>query len=379
MIGTLSEIERQKLTPGNRVTVLRDGDEYFPAICKSIQDAKHYILIEQFIYRNDRTGAEVGSLLAQKALEGVKVYVIADWVGSFDTPDEFFREFEKHGIEFGWFNPISMVRRKFRPFNLRTHRKIVVCDGSVGYLGGMNIADDYRSVSDGGRGWRDTSVRIEGPAVKVLVDCFVQAWARSSHVRIPYHSLRQNKIPRGDANCAIIDNTLRNSRRTIRRVYAEAIKRAETEILITNAYFLPDRKFLSLLRKKSRAGVKVRLLLPGVSDVRFFTAATRHLYRELLDDGVEIYEFQNRVMHAKTCVVDEIWSTVGSFNLDQRSIRGNLEINAVFFSAIVAKTLRDQFEDDLKTSKRILVEDIENRPWTEKLAGWFLYRLRALL
>jgi len=267
----------------------------------------------------------------------------------------------------------------FVRFRRRNHRKVLVVDGHVGFTGGLNISDDYAAVEDGGNGWRDTQVRIVGPAAADLERHFLGTWLRFKGGRFDEHRFRRAALGATSAKLRIISNDFGEGRRTIRKAYVHAITHAKRRILLTHAYFLPPSRVVRALTRAARHGVRVVVILAASTDVRAVLYAARALYRRLLKAGVEVYEWEGRVLHAKTAVIDNSWSTVGSANLDPQSLRENLEINAVFIDSHFANAVERMFEGDLKSCTEITMDTVRGYGWFERLLQWLAYRVRRWL
>jgi cardiolipin synthase len=279
----------------------------------------------------------------------------------------------------------------FRPFKItgslgrvfvrmfrRNHRKALVVDGLVGFTGGLNISDDYASLEDGGRGWRDTHVRIVGPSAQALERLFLNTWAVN---RGPTPRLERFRRPMaaGHERVRIIGNDFALDRKDIRRAYLDAFSHAQHTIFLTHSYFLPPAKVLKAMIRASRRGVRVAVILAAATDVKLLLFAARGLYGRLLKNRVEVYEWQGRVLHAKTAVVDTRWSTVGSTNLDAQSLRQNLEVNAVFLDTPLAQSIEQLFLDDLTHCERITFDTVRGYGWVQRLVSWLAYQVRFWL
>jgi cardiolipin synthase len=261
----------------------------------------------------------------------------------------------------------------------RNHRKSLVVDGKVGFTGGLNISDDYAAPVDGGRGWRDTHVRIVGPTALELERLFLQTWRRHRGPRFDQEAFNRP----GGAACAgikIVGNDFALDSKAIRRAYTEAFNRAASHIYLTHAYFLPPSRLLKALVSAARRGVRVVVILAGTTDVLMVLYAARGLYPRLLRAGVEVYEWNNgRVLHAKTAVADGMWATVGSSNLDPLSLRQNLEVNAIVLDAPFAAALERMFYEDLEQCVRVTKETVREWGLFQRLASWIAFRLRYWL
>lgn len=344
-------IQRGLLVPGNQVRVLRDGDESFPAMVQAIRNAQRYVCLETYILRDDKTGWEFAAALADRARHGVEVSLIYDGFGSFGLGAEFLEHLTGNGVRLYEYHPVMPWRRGF-DLNRRDHRKQLIVDGDIGFLGGINIADEYRK-HDGVSAWRDTHLELKGPAVRQMLRLFTLTWLRQSG--LPMHSERYRHVspPLGDTAVRIMGNRRHADRGSIKKEYLSAFSEARKSILITNSYFIPDSEIRKALQDAARRGVRVALLLAGKTDVQALQLATRHFYHRFLDGGLELYEWDQSTLHAKTAVVDDDWSTVGSYNLNWRSLFHNLECNIFVSDAAVAAEMQKMFWNDVANSKVI--------------------------
>ncbi|HAP67463.1 MAG TPA: cardiolipin synthase [Nitrospinae bacterium] len=361
----------QHIINGNRVTLLKDGKEAFPSMISAIEGASSTINLETYMLRSDRTGWRFGEILAKKSSEGVEVNIIYDSLGSLDCGEDFLQFLQSRGINIMEYNPIAPWKKGWRWLR-RNHRKILVVDGRVGFTGGINIADDYSDPSEGGKGWRDTHIKIEGPAVRELQRLFLSTWKKSSGERKYFPYLEES----GDTPVQIVGSREIRNRKAIKKAYINAIKNAKESIYLTNAYFIPDRGILRAIWNACKRGVEIVLILPGVSDVKVVQYASRSLYSRLLSQGVKIYEREGKVLHSKTAVIDGIWSTIGSYNMDHRSYLYDLEVNAIIYGREFGEKVKRVFIDDLKDCSKIELDKWKERPLKEKLFEKFCFRFR---
>ena len=361
----------QHIINGNRVTLLKDGKEAFPSMISAIEGASSTINLETYMLRSDRTGWRFGEILAKKSSEGVEVNIIYDSLGSLDCGEDFLQFLQSRGINIMEYNPIAPWKKGWRWLR-RNHRKILVVDGRVGFTGGINIADDYSDPSEGGKGWRDTHIKIEGPAVRELQRLFLSTWKKSSGERKYFPYLEES----GDTPVQIVGSREIRNRKAIKKAYINAIKNAKESIYLTNAYFIPDRGILRAIWNACKRGVEIVLILPGVSDVKVVQYASRSLYSRLLSQGVKIYEREGKVLHSKTAVIDGIWSTIGSYNMDHRSYLYDLEVNAIIYGREFGEKVKRVFIDDLKDCRKIELDKWKERPLKEKLIEKFCFRFR---
>jgi cardiolipin synthase len=363
----------------NRVSLLLDGRQAFPAMLNAIAQAKSTICLETYILRDDHTGRRFAAALAERARAGVEVNLLYDAWGS-SVSEPFLQALGAAGVRTHpfhrvgpWSWPWTFLARILR----RDHRKSLVVDGRVAFLGGLNISDDYAAPEDGGAGWRDTHVRVEGPAALQLQALFLRTWRRHMGARLDRARYARPGPP--DRSLRIVASDFRLRRRGIRRAYLAAIGYARHEVLITQAYFLPPLSLLRAILQAARRGVEVRIILAGTTDVPLVLYAVRAMYERFLRAGVRIFEWRGRVLHAKTAVVDSRWATVGSSNLDAMSFFGNLEVNAVVEDPAFARALEEVFADDLTHCVEIKLADVQRRGIVDRIAFWLAYLLRQWL
>jgi cardiolipin synthase A/B len=372
---------------GNQLRLLRNGVAAYPEMLAAIASAKQQILLEMYWFGSDMIGRKFAAALGAAARRGVEVSIIFDAVGSVGASDEMFAELERAGATVIEYNPIAPWKRRFRLSRLtrRDHRKILVVDGKTGFTGGINIADYWLPLDDGGAGWRDDMVRIDGPAVAGLSDCFSMVWARlrgrklrltDSLLQPPAaETLRRGRSPA----IRILGQRFLRTQREISRAYLHYLRRAERSVFIANSYFVPDGRVLRALTRAARRGVDVRIIVPGQSDVDIVRHASRAVWGRLLRAGVRVFEWDESVLHAKTAVVDGLWSTIGTFNFDYMSLRMNLEVNVSVLDAPFAGCLEASFLEDLELCREVSLVDFRFRPLGQRLLEYLAYRLRKFL
>ena len=315
------------------------------------------------------------------------VCVIYDAVGSIDADDAMFDEMRAAGCDVREFNPIAPWRRRFALGRVknRDHRKILVVDQYVALTGGVNLGDPWAPIEEGGAGWRDDMIRIEGVAALSMRDVFLFTWSdlggREPSPAMGEAELIESGIslPKSGSSVRVLANKYRRQRAAIRRGYLTEIGRAKQEILITNSYFVPDRVIRKALAAARRRGVAVKVLLPGESDVAAVYFAARRLYSWMLARGIELYEWNGTVLHAKTAVVDRRWCTVGTYNMDYLSWRNNLEVNVAVVDESLGGAMARRFGIDTARSTKIEPDDWGYRPLGERALEEFFYLFRRLL
>jgi len=376
------------LTGGNDITLLKNGSEAFPAMLSAIREARETICLESYIFRSDRTGRNFAEALASKAKQGIEVLLIYDAVGSRGSDNRMFSDLKAAGVRtleyhpvFLWHGPIASRHRRgggWAWWN-RDHRKLLAVDSRIGFTGGINICDDHADPSEGGGGWRDTDIRIEGPAVREIQRLFLSTWRDEGGEKINERKFLTRAESAGDSVVAVLGTRELRSRRIIRKAYLHAIKSSRRSVCIANAYFVPDRGILRAVRNAVGRRVSFRILLSSKSDAPPVHYAGRALYYRLLKWGVRIWEWQGPILHAKTAVVDGTWSTIGSYNMDHRSVFHNLELNVNVLGAGFGARMEEMFEEDLKHSKEITLSEWRARSWTERLLEQLFYTFRHLL
>ncbi|MEM9195233.1 MAG: phospholipase D-like domain-containing protein [Myxococcota bacterium] len=366
---------------GNLVTLLKDGREAFPAMLEAVSSAEREICLEMYWFGSDATGRRFASALMSQAEAGVAVKIIYDAIGSWESDDTMFDDLRAAGCQVIEYNPISPFRKRFNlgVVNRRDHRKILVVDNRVGVTGGVNLGDAWAPVEEGGDGWRDDMIRIEGPAVTQLRDVFLRTWAELRDHRSGTTFIPAPTPERGASRVRVLANFYSGERRSVRRAYLEQMRRAREFIYIANSYFIPDREIRRALYDAVDRGVVVRVLVPGEGDVRAVWFAGRARYEGLLRRGVELYEWQRTILHAKSAVIDGCWCTVGTYNLDHRSWRFNLEVNVAVEDEALGAVMKERFEADIAESAKLELRTFRFRPLTDRLLEQFFYVFRKLL
>ena len=370
------------LSAGNQVTLLEDGPATYAAMLQAIDAARHHVHLEVYIMEDDEVGRRFAERLVARRRAGVEVRLVFDAVGSMRTPREFFLRMVDAGVEVIEFNPVTpgTVLAKGLALNRRNHRKLTIVDGRVAFLGGINISSVYTSGSSGSgtsgradppfeeRPWRDTQVRIEGPVVADFQRSFAKMWSQLEKKPPLAGAAYFPPLPRrGPHLVRAVEGWLDTGLNPLYVTLISAIESAQTRVRITMAYFVPHDELLEALEAAARRGVRVELILPSRSDHWLVQAAARSYYQRMLDAGIRIHERKTRLLHAKTATIDGVWSTVGSTNLDWRSLLHNDEINAVVLGAEFAQAMDRAFERDLAASEAITLERWASRPFQDRL------------
>lgn len=374
------------LIKGNRVRLLVDGPATYAAMHRAIAGARHSVNMETFIFEDDETGRELADLLILKREEGVRVNLIYDSVGCMNTPASFFMRLRNKGVNVVEFNPVNPLKTaKKWQLTMRDHRKILVVDGRIAITGGVNISQVYSSKFFGeeeGRPripWRDTDILIEGPAVAEFQKIFLQAWAKQKGPVLNENEYFPKQQEYGNNLVQVLKSSPGEAGRITFIMYVSAVAFAEKSIHLTAAYFVPDRQMIEALREAAKSGVDVKIILPKSSDQNLALYAGRYYYDELLEAGVRLYERRNAILHAKTSVIDGVWATVGSTNLDFLSFSQNFEINTVIVSSDFAAEMEKMFARDLAESDRIIENEWEKRPLGTRIREWLSHLFSHML
>ena len=399
-IAIEEEVSGTPLTLGNAATLLRDGPDFYRSMQDAIEKARDHVNLEFYIFEDDDVGRAFAKLLLRKAAEGVSVNLIYDSVGSLDTPRAFFDGLRAGGVKVLEYNPVNPLKAgAVWRINNRNHRKVAIVDGRIGYTGGINISNVYAGGSSPGSvsvrpsrtssrgvagsragsisraaqsiGWRDTNVRIEGPAIAQLQRLFLETWEKQRGEALPQRDWFPSMQRVGSEPVRIIASGPGDKVPAIYVSLLSAIAHAEKSVRITMAYFVPDPQTIDALKAAASRGVDVALLLPSYSDFWAVFHAGRSHYSDLLEAGIKIHERQTALLHAKSIVIDGVWSTVGSSNLDWRSFLHNEELNAVILGWSFGKQMEAMFEEDLRESVRIERESWARRPVESRMKEWF--------
>jgi cardiolipin synthase len=367
------------LVIGNKVTLLKDGPATYQAMLAAIGRARDHVNLETYIFEDDATGRQFADLLLTKRSEGVRVNLLYDSVGGLRTPQAFFDRLKDDGVSVIEFNPVNPLKaKKGWQINNRDHRKLLVVDGAVAFLGGINISDVYSTGSSVVRGspdpssggWRDTHVQIEGPVAADFQKLFMDTWARQGGEPLAGGNYFPPLKAAGSQIVRAIGSRAEDPSSPMYVTLMSAITSAEKQVYLTNAYFVPDPQLLQALVGAARRGVDVKLILPSESDSGLVFHAGRSHYEELLAGGVRIFERQGALLHSKTAIIDGVWSTIGSTNLDWRSFLHNDELNAIILGREFAQQMQAMFETDLAASQEIERAGWEHRPPLTRLKEW---------
>ena len=352
---------------GNRVEVLLNGDEIFPSMLQAIRSAQRSITFETYIYWSGSIGREFADALVERARAGVKVHVLLDWIGSAKMDDALLDELRAGGVALERYHQPHWYH--LPRLNNRTHRKLLVVDGAVGFTGGVGIADQWRGHAQDADHWRDTHFRIEGPAVAQMQAVFMDNWIKATGRVLHGGDYFPPLQAKGDMTAQMFSSSPTGGSESMHLMYLMAITAAQHSIELSSSYFVPDDLAIRALVDAARRGVKVRIVTPGPDiDSEIVRRASRARWGELLEAGITIAEYQPTMFHCKVLVVDELLVSVGSTNFDNRSFRINDEANLNVLDAGFARRQVAIFEADLARSRPVTLEAWRQRPWPQKLA-----------
>ena len=371
-LQTMHALTGAPMTSGNRAEVLKNGVQIFPSMLAAIRAAQKTINLEFYIYWDGEVGRLFAEALAERARAGVVVKVILDAVGSAQMSQGLIDFLVRNGIDVEWYHPLRWYT--LSRFNHRTHRKLLIVDGTVGFSGGVGIADEWLGDADSKTHWRETVIRVEGSVVTQMQFAFMDNWVKSRGELLTGLDYFPQVEPRGEHLAQVIKSSPSEGSSSVKLLYIISIVSAQKSIWISNAYFVPDPDTVRALEGAVRRGVDVRVIVPGkYTDVPIVRHASHLYYETMLKHGIRVFEYRPTMMHAKTMVVDGIWSTIGSSNFDARSFRINDEVNVNVYDEGIAAKLEEMFREDLAHSEEITERKWLRRPlfkkWREKIAG----------
>lgn len=370
LIKLLHNNERTKLTIHNDVDILINGEEKFKYLLEDIENAKDHIHLEYYILKDDIIGTKVINALCEKAKEGVKVRITFDDVGS-KISSKSKRKMKDNGIEFYPFMPVLFSRFTGK-MNYRNHRKIVVIDGCIGYVGGINISDNYVNYETDERFWRDTHLRIKGEAVKSLQILFLTTWqfVSNNNIKITKNLFSTDKCD-NKLGVQIASSGPDSDWANIMEAIFTAITNAEDYVYITTPYFIPNDEIITAIEVASRCDIDVRIIIPKNSDSWTAEYATNSYIEKLLEANVKVYRYSKGFVHAKTMVIDDVFTTVGTANMDYRSFNINFEVNALMYDKTVCKNLKKQFMFDINDCEEVKYDSWKQRSRLNKIKESF--------
>jgi len=373
----IESVLEERFTFGNSLQILASGSRPFDVIFEALREAKNFICLEFYIVRADETGRILSDILCEKAQSGVSVWFKYDHFGSIATPVAYWDRLRKAGVQVRASRPFN-IASPFR-YTRRNHRKLIIIDGILSFTGGLNIGDEYRGILHRKSPWRDTGIMMSGPISSRLLEVFGKTWTFTGgepfSVKTP---VQQSGPATGSAVVPVFTGSARQRRR-MRRLLYYSIHSASRSICLTTAYFTPSMRLVETLEEAVLRGAEVKLLLPGESDFRAPFYAGRHFFDRLLRRGVRIFQYQGRILHAKTSVFDGVWSVVGSANLDFRSLRRNDEGNVGVLDEDIGNQMLEIFDKDLTSSRETLLDAWRKRPALQKFQERFFSLFRRRL
>jgi cardiolipin synthase len=363
---------------GNRVETLLNGDEIFPAMLAAIRGAQSTITFETYIYWSGAIGRDFAAALAERARAGVRVHVLLDWVGAAKIEAPLLAEMEAAGVEVERYRPLRWYH--LHRMNRRTHRKLLVVDGRIGFTGGVGIADVWLGDAEDPEHWRDTHFRLEGPAVAQMQAAFLDNWLEVRPEVLHGDAYFPPLEPAGEMKAQVFKSSFGEGAESTRLMYLLSIACARESVLLSSSYFVPDQVAIDTFVAARRRGVRIEVIVPGEHiDAHVTRRASRGLWGPLLEAGVEIHEYEPTMFHVKVLVVDGLWTSVGSTNFDNRSFSLNDEANLNVLDADFAADQVRIFEADKLRARGITLEEWRNRPRSEKLTEWAAGLLRSQL
>ncbi|MBK8691133.1 MAG: hypothetical protein IPN17_02195 [Deltaproteobacteria bacterium] len=392
---TTSESPVELYPPGERIILLRDGVEAIPAMLKAIRSSRREVVLEMYWLDSSVVGRVVVAELTARAKAGVAVYLLYDAIGSLGVGATLYDELLAAGARVLEYNPIAPWRRRFRLGRVshRDHRKMLVVDERVAFVGGLNLGLPWVCTEEGGGGWRDDVAMVAGPAAGRVRSLFFETWAKQGgecpknlrvftsreRVEAAREELGVSAMSRAQPHVAVLGHDAWGARWAIQQTYLTRIRSAERRVLIANSYFIPDMRVKRALKYAAQRGVEVRVIVPGESDVPAAKYATEWLYTDLIGAGIHIHEWTPGILHSKTLLVDD-WAITGSYNLDYRSFRYNLEANLASTDADFVASVEASMRKDLAESTReVDLAQWKKRPLFDKLRSWVFYLVRKMM
>jgi cardiolipin synthase len=369
------EIQIPNYFPNNvckeNTTLVHSGEDYFLRAQNIILNAQSVIHIQMYIFENDASGIEIINALKKAAIRSVKIYMLLDGYGSYSFPRLIMAELKQLGINIRFFSPFFSGNNFY--IGRRLHHKIITADGTIALIGGINISDKYRGTSTENP-WLDYAIQIESSETVMQLEQLCQniyfKHKRTRRINLPPVSYLDRKT-----TFTVLQNDWLKRNNEITIAYVKAIQKAQKEVIIVGCYFLPGRRFTKVLKKTAKRGVKIKLILSGVSDIPLMQRATYHLYTSLLQNNIELYEWNKSVLHGKVALVDNDWATIGSFNLNHLSSYGSIETNVALESVKFAKTLASDLNAVISQCERITLETIKRKSSLfATIANWLSYQ-----
>jgi cardiolipin synthase len=375
---TLEAYASAPIVGGNSAEFLLNGEQIFPAIVEAIRSAKKTITYAQYFYEDGPVSRDIAEALAERCREGVGVNILLDAFGTLSIPREFPETLTRSGCHVAYFRPLAQYI--FRRYNNRNHRRILVVDGHLGFTGGSGVSRKWMGNGRVEHHWRDTDIRVEGPVVEFLQAAFAENWLETTGVVLGGEAYFPRPIePRGDVYAQVVKSSPAAGSFSMYTTFLLAVSSARRSIHITNPYFVLDDKMQEALIRAATRGVKVRVLVPGAIDHNIVRQASRRQFGDMLRAGVEIYEYAPALLHSKTMVIDGVWATIGSTNLDNRSFALNDELNLILYSRQVAQQLERIFADDIALSRQVTYATWRKRGFTARILETLALPIRDLL
>lgn len=375
---TLEAYAGAPIVGGNTVEILLNGEHIFPAVLAGIRSAQRTITYAQYYYAEGPVARDIAEALAERCRAGVGVNVLLDAFGSLSIPGEYLAIMRASGCHVVWFRPLSQY--VFRRYYHRNHRRILVVDGRVGFTGGAGVSRKWMGNGRTADHWRDTDVRVEGPVVEYMQAAFAEQWLEATGMVLGGEAYFPRPIEsRGQVHAQVARSSPASGSAAMYTTLLLALSSARTSVLVTNPYFVLDHRMRDAVIRTVRRGVRVAVLVPAVIDHNIVRQASRAQFGELLQAGVEIYEYVPALLHAKTIAIDGVWATIGSTNLDNLSFAVNDELNLFFYDRDVAQQLERIFMDDVQLSRRITYEAWKNRGVGARLLEMLALPIRDLL
>ena len=379
---TLEALTDAPIAGGNKIDILPNGDTIFPAMLGEIRKAKSTITFAQYLFKGGSLANQFTESFAERCRAGVKTYLLLDSHGTSD-PENIPQTLNQAGCQLEFFRRIKapqvILPWKMLQYNYRNHRRILVIDGRIGFTGGYGISDAWLGDGRTEDRWRDTNVRIEGPAVKYLQAAFTESWLETTGVLLGGDGFFPRLEPQGKTPAQFVKSSPVGGSFQNYLLYLLSIHSAKKTIFITNSYFIPDDRMIDSLLDAAQRGVKVVVLVPGKIDHKITYRASRRHYGRMLLGGIEIFEYMPALLHSKTMVVDGVWATVGSTNFDNRSFALNEELNLTLYDRSLARDLEKIFAEDLKHARKITYEEWQSRPIKEKFLELFTFPVEEQL
>ena len=380
---TIEALTDAPISGGNKIEILENGEAIFPAMLREIKNAKSTITFAQYLFKGGSLANEFAQSFAERCQAGVKVYLLLDSHGSSEVPEEMTTTLSNAGCQLEYFRriraPQVILPWKLLRYNYRNHRRILVIDGRIGFTGGYGISDAWMGNGRTSDHWRDTNVRIEGPAVKYLQAAFAESWLETTGDLLGGDGFFPRLQPQGNKPAQFVKSSPVGGSFQNYLLYLLSITSAKKSILITNPYFIPDERMIQSLLDAARRGVRVSVLVPGKIDHKITYRASRRYYGQILLGGITLFEYMPALLHSKTMVVDGVWATIGSTNFDNRSFALNEELNLTLYDPSLARSIEKTFAEDLKHSRKITYEEWNNRGIKEKFFELFTFPVEEQL